>query len=107
MRKVTPHSLAYVVCQVSSKYHYAPSMSIQCVQQVRFALSNVSSWRTVDGDFDYEALKARNDEWVGARPDVGSTVLLWMRDIACPKGIATEIRFLYRRGESWIGLWPG
>jgi hypothetical protein len=22
-------------------------------------------------------MKARNDEWVGARPDVGSTVLLW------------------------------
>jgi hypothetical protein len=53
------------------------------------------------------ALKARNDEWVGARPDVGSTVLLWMQDIAHPKGIATEKRFLYRRGKSWIGLWPG
>jgi len=52
-------------------------------------------------------VKARNDEWVGARPDVGSTVLLWTRDIAHPKGIATEKRFLYRRGESWIGLWPG
>ncbi|KAG1756932.1 hypothetical protein EDD22DRAFT_850367 [Suillus occidentalis] len=36
-RKVTPRSIAYVVCQV------------------RFALSSVSSWRTVDGDFDYEA----------------------------------------------------
>ncbi|KAG1734555.1 hypothetical protein EDD22DRAFT_960057 [Suillus occidentalis] len=35
--KVTPRSLAYVVCQV------------------RFALSSVSSWRTIDGDFDYEA----------------------------------------------------
>ncbi|KAG1863506.1 hypothetical protein C8R48DRAFT_833896 [Suillus tomentosus] len=37
MRKVTPRSIAYVICQV------------------RFALSSVSSWRTVDGDFDYEA----------------------------------------------------
>ncbi|KAG2737537.1 hypothetical protein P692DRAFT_20883456 [Suillus brevipes Sb2] len=37
MRKVTARSIAYVVCQV------------------RFALSSVSSWRTVDGDFDYEA----------------------------------------------------
>ncbi|KAG1810746.1 hypothetical protein EV424DRAFT_1542864 [Suillus variegatus] len=36
MRKVTPRSIAYVVCQV------------------RFSLSSVSSWRTVDGDFDYE-----------------------------------------------------
>ncbi|KAG1884292.1 hypothetical protein F4604DRAFT_1919418 [Suillus subluteus] len=36
MRKVTPHSLAYVVCQV------------------RFALSSVSSWCTIDSDFDYE-----------------------------------------------------
>jgi len=52
-------------------------------------------------------VKVRNDEWVGARPDVGSTVLLWTRDIACPKGIATEKRFLYQRGESWTGLWSG
>ncbi|KIK35003.1 hypothetical protein CY34DRAFT_96918 [Suillus luteus UH-Slu-Lm8-n1] len=37
MRKVTPRSIAYIVCQV------------------HFALSNVSSWRTVDGDFDYES----------------------------------------------------
>ncbi|KAG1791062.1 uncharacterized protein HD556DRAFT_1445582 [Suillus plorans] len=37
MRKVTPRSLAYIVCQVC------------------FALSSVSSWRTVDGNFDYEA----------------------------------------------------
>ncbi|KAG1727199.1 hypothetical protein EDD22DRAFT_961293 [Suillus occidentalis] len=37
MRKVTSRSIAYVVCQV------------------RFALSSISSWRTVDGDFDYEA----------------------------------------------------
>jgi len=52
-------------------------------------------------------MKVRNDEWVGARPDMGSTVLLWTRDIACPKGIATEKRFLYKRGESWTGLWSG
>ncbi|KAG1884330.1 hypothetical protein F4604DRAFT_1919497 [Suillus subluteus] len=37
MKKVTPRAIAYVVCQVC------------------FALSSVSSWRTVDGDFDYEA----------------------------------------------------
>ncbi|KAG0692223.1 hypothetical protein DFH29DRAFT_882801 [Suillus ampliporus] len=36
MRKVTPHAIAYIVCQV------------------HFTLSGVSSWRTVDGDFDYE-----------------------------------------------------
>ncbi|KAG2097257.1 uncharacterized protein F5147DRAFT_778060 [Suillus discolor] len=36
-RKVTSRSIAYVMCQV------------------RFALSNISSWRTIDGDFDYEA----------------------------------------------------
>ncbi|KAG2130264.1 hypothetical protein DEU56DRAFT_914892 [Suillus clintonianus] len=36
MKKVMPRAIAYVVCQV------------------RFALSSVSSWRTVDGDFDYE-----------------------------------------------------
>jgi hypothetical protein len=53
----------------------------------------------------HRSVKVRNDEWVGARPDVGSTVLLWTRDIARPKGIATEKRFLYKRGESWTGLW--
>ncbi|KAG1877277.1 hypothetical protein F4604DRAFT_2005326 [Suillus subluteus] len=36
MRKVTPCSIAYITCQV------------------RFALSSVTSWRSIDGDFDYE-----------------------------------------------------
>ncbi|KAG1811596.1 hypothetical protein EV424DRAFT_1542475 [Suillus variegatus] len=36
MRKVTPRAIAYTACQI------------------RFALSNITSWRTVDGDFDYE-----------------------------------------------------
>ncbi|KAG1893977.1 uncharacterized protein F5891DRAFT_985423 [Suillus fuscotomentosus] len=35
MRKVTPRSIAYISCQV------------------RFTLSSVTSWRSVDGDFDY------------------------------------------------------
>ncbi|KAG1798377.1 hypothetical protein EV424DRAFT_1546296 [Suillus variegatus] len=35
MHKVSPRSIAYVVCQL------------------RFALSSVTSWRSVDGDFDY------------------------------------------------------
>ncbi|KAG1902703.1 uncharacterized protein F5891DRAFT_1106754 [Suillus fuscotomentosus] len=35
MEKVTPRSIAYIACQV------------------RFALSSITSWRTVDGDFDY------------------------------------------------------
>ncbi|KAG1854346.1 hypothetical protein C8R48DRAFT_610067, partial [Suillus tomentosus] len=35
MEKVTPRSIAYVACQV------------------RFSLSSVTSWRSVDGDFDY------------------------------------------------------
>ncbi|KAG2126956.1 hypothetical protein DEU56DRAFT_742666, partial [Suillus clintonianus] len=35
MKKVTPRSIAYITCQV------------------RFALSSVTSWRSVDGDFDY------------------------------------------------------
>jgi len=55
----------------------------------------------------FGALKARNDEWVRARPAVSSTVLLWTRDIARPKGIATEKRFVCRRGELWTGLWSG
>ncbi|KAG1730634.1 hypothetical protein EDD22DRAFT_960691 [Suillus occidentalis] len=41
MKKVTPRSIAYIACQFE--------------QQVRFALLNVSSWRTIDGNFDYEA----------------------------------------------------
>ncbi|KAG1794030.1 hypothetical protein EV424DRAFT_1335610 [Suillus variegatus] len=35
MEKVTPRSIAYIICQV------------------KFALSSVTSWRSVDGDFDY------------------------------------------------------
>ncbi|KAG1902401.1 uncharacterized protein F5891DRAFT_1023873 [Suillus fuscotomentosus] len=35
MEKVTPRSIAYIACQV------------------RFALSSITLWRTVDGDFDY------------------------------------------------------
>ncbi|KAG1774371.1 hypothetical protein EV702DRAFT_928289, partial [Suillus placidus] len=35
IEKVTPRSIAYIACQV------------------RFALSSISSWRSVDGDFDY------------------------------------------------------
>ncbi|KAG2082405.1 hypothetical protein BD769DRAFT_1376428, partial [Suillus cothurnatus] len=35
MKKVTPHSIAYIACQV------------------RFVLSSVNSWRSIDGDFDY------------------------------------------------------
>ncbi|KAG1902224.1 uncharacterized protein F5891DRAFT_949338, partial [Suillus fuscotomentosus] len=37
MKKVTPRAIAYIVCQV------------------HFALSSITSWCTVDGDFDYEA----------------------------------------------------
>jgi len=54
-----------------------------------------------------DSLKARNDGWVRARPDVSSTVLLWTRDMTRPKGIATEKKFLCSRGESWAGLWSG
>lgn len=36
MRRVTPHAIAYAACQI------------------RFALSNITSWRIVDGDFDYQ-----------------------------------------------------
>ncbi|KAG1844090.1 hypothetical protein C8R48DRAFT_618272, partial [Suillus tomentosus] len=35
MDKVSPRSIAYIACQV------------------RFALSSITSWRSVDGDFDY------------------------------------------------------
>lgn len=35
MKKVTPRSIAYIACQV------------------RFAISSITSWRSVDGDFDY------------------------------------------------------
>ncbi|KAG2061149.1 hypothetical protein BDR06DRAFT_871400 [Suillus hirtellus] len=36
MRKVTPRAIAYTACQI------------------RFALSSITSWHNVDGDFDYE-----------------------------------------------------
>ncbi|KAG2048997.1 hypothetical protein BDR06DRAFT_867048, partial [Suillus hirtellus] len=37
MKKVTPCAITYIICQVC------------------FALSSITSWSTVDGDFDYEA----------------------------------------------------
>jgi hypothetical protein len=49
-------------------------------------------------------VKVRNNEWVGARPSVGSTVLLWMRDIARPKGIATEKDSSIREGSRGLGF---
>ncbi|KAG2049217.1 hypothetical protein BDR06DRAFT_1069805 [Suillus hirtellus] len=36
MRKVTPHAIVYAACQI------------------RFALSNITSWCTIDGDFNYQ-----------------------------------------------------
>lgn len=56
MKKVTPRAIAYIVCQVSSKCHYAlfNFWHLTFEWQVHFALSSVSSWRTVDADFDYE-----------------------------------------------------
>jgi len=49
-------------------------------------------------------LKARNGEWVRARPDVSSTVLLWTRDITCPKGIATEKDSSVGEGSRGLGF---
>jgi hypothetical protein len=38
----------------------------------------MKNWEAVHECKDeHDAVKARNDEWVGARPDVGSTALLW------------------------------
>jgi hypothetical protein len=54
MRKVTPRAIAYIVCQVS-KCKCLMCLISNFRVQVRFALSGISSWRTVDGDFDYEA----------------------------------------------------
>jgi hypothetical protein len=52
MHTVTPHSIAYVSCQVSS-YSFSFSCRITICDKLRFALSSVTSWRSVDGDFDY------------------------------------------------------
>ncbi|KAG1763644.1 hypothetical protein EV702DRAFT_1051745 [Suillus placidus] len=57
MKKVTPRSIAYVACQVRKNFSYhidVPRLN-KFERQVHFALSNVTSWRTVDGNFDYEA----------------------------------------------------
>jgi hypothetical protein len=51
-----------------------------------------------------DLVKVRNDEWVGARPSVDSTVLLWMWDIARPKGIATEKDSSIREGSHGLGF---
>lgn len=54
MKKVTPRAIAYIVCQVRFLFYFRVQ-HLTVHWQVRFALSSVSSWRTVDGDFDYEA----------------------------------------------------
>lgn len=54
MKKVTPHAIAYIVCQVSN-YYYLNIQHLTLVWKVHFALSCVSSWCAVDGDFNYEA----------------------------------------------------
>lgn len=55
MRKFMPRAIAYIVCRVR-KYNcfdfYFQNLTIQ--RQVHFALSSISSWHTVDGDFNYE-----------------------------------------------------
>lgn len=55
MEKVTPRSIAYIACQVSCNI-WSNLLYIFTTywHQVRFALSSVTSWRSMDGDFDYE-----------------------------------------------------
>jgi hypothetical protein len=105
------HAREFVVSRVFAacfRFHPAQLISLAIKYHVRslfpFAFQQLA--KTPITEITH-VLKARNDEWVRARPAVGSTVLLWTRDIARPKGIATEKRFLCRRGESWTGLWSG
>jgi hypothetical protein len=53
MQKVSARSIAYVSCQVSGIFLSLPSANNIYYVQLRFALSSVTSWRSVDGDFDY------------------------------------------------------
>jgi hypothetical protein len=54
MKKVMPCAITYVVCQVSYYYcHYVQHLTL--MRKVCFTLSSVTSWRSMDGDFDYEA----------------------------------------------------
>jgi hypothetical protein len=54
MQKVSARSIAYVSCQVSGIFFMSlPSTNNIYHVQLRFALSSVTSWRSVDGDFDY------------------------------------------------------
>jgi hypothetical protein len=55
MHKVSPRLIAYVACQVSGNVlRLIPDMlNIVSCSQLRFALSAVTSWCSVDGDFDY------------------------------------------------------
>ncbi|KAG2089228.1 uncharacterized protein F5147DRAFT_587287, partial [Suillus discolor] len=53
MHKVSPRSIAYVACQVSDFVLHLISDNVILCSQLRFALSSMTSWRSVDGDFDY------------------------------------------------------
>lgn len=52
MHKVTPRSIAYASCQVSGNFLFS-LLNTKTMYQLQFALSSVTSWRSVDGDFDY------------------------------------------------------
>jgi hypothetical protein len=49
------HASSYRLCYLSSKQLLISHVHhLTLTRKVRFALSSVTSWRSVDGDFDYE-----------------------------------------------------
>ncbi|KAG1789117.1 uncharacterized protein HD556DRAFT_1447180 [Suillus plorans] len=69
MRKVTPRAIAYAACQI------------------RFALSSITSWRTIDGDFDYQMFWNNIVDFFedppgpAARGRVNDTLKWWTRKV--------------------------
>ncbi|KAG1838949.1 hypothetical protein C8R48DRAFT_679974 [Suillus tomentosus] len=63
MRKVTPRAIAYTACQI------------------RFALSNITSWRTVDRDFDYQIFWNNIVDFFEVPPGVNQLLEWWTRKV--------------------------
>ncbi|KAG2112791.1 hypothetical protein BD769DRAFT_1364402, partial [Suillus cothurnatus] len=54
LQKVSPHLIAYVSCQVSGRFFMSlPSANNIYHVQLQFALSSVTSWQSINGNFDY------------------------------------------------------
>lgn len=84
MHRVSPRSIAYVACQL------------------RFALSSITSWRSVDGDFDYVQFWCNVVDFFEKAPgraaqrNADCLLKWWTRYDICNLKMSTYLRYLER-----------